>query len=92
MLEKLAINIADIHTDAKNQEILYEADGIPNYIWVAVKDQNGTRLTKGLVYSYYEFTNPLGKRLNDEDWRKLNYTTDKSGLPQSPLWVQSLIK
>lgn len=94
MLEKNARSalIADIHTDAKNQEILYEADGIPNYIWVAVKDQNGTRLTKGLVYSYYEFTNPLGKRLNDEDWRKLNYTTDKSGLPQSPLWVQSLIK
>jgi hypothetical protein len=38
MLEKNARSalIADIHTDAKNQEILYEADGIPNYIWVAV--------------------------------------------------------
>lgn len=59
--------IADVHTDGVKNQILYEADGIPNYIYVAVKDINGTRLTKGLVYSYYEFKNPLDKRLSDTD-------------------------
>ena len=44
--------IADVQTDPKDGKILYEADGIPNYIYVAVKTPNGTRLTKGLVYSY----------------------------------------
>lgn len=94
MLEKNARSalIADVHTDTIKGEILYEADGIPNYIWVSVKDQNGTRLTKGLVFNYYEFTAPLGQRLTDESWRTLNYTLDKSKLPQSPSWVNSLFK
>ena len=94
MLEKNARSalIADVHTDVVKGQILYQADGIPNYIYVAVKDQNGTRLTKGLVFNYYEFTNPLAQRLNDQDWQSINYTTDKSKLPSSPDWAKSLLK
>lgn len=84
--------IADVHTDNKKQEILYEADGIPNYILVAVKDKNGTRLTRGLVYDYYEFTKPTGQRLTDEDWQSINYTSDKSKLPNQPDWIKSLYR
>ncbi|HTY13366.1 MAG TPA: DUF3160 domain-containing protein, partial [Candidatus Omnitrophota bacterium] len=84
--------IADVHTDAKKGEVLYEANGIPNYIFVAVKDVNGTRLTKGLVFSYYEFTGPLGKRMTDEDWKKINYPADKNALPTLPDWAAKLIK
>jgi len=83
--------IADVHTDAKKQQILYEADGIPNYIYVAVKDINGTRLTKGLVYSYYEFTSPVGKRLTDQDWQDWNYI-NKAGIPPMPEWNKDLVK
>ncbi|MBU1085836.1 MAG: DUF3160 domain-containing protein [Candidatus Beckwithbacteria bacterium] len=84
--------IADIHTDFPGGEILYVANGIPNYIYVAVNDINGIRLTKGLVFSYYEFTQPIGKRLTDQDWRSLNYTQDKSQLPALPDWNSTLIK
>jgi hypothetical protein len=84
--------IADVQTDAVKGQILYEADGIPDYIYVAVKDVNGTRLTKGLVYNYYEFEAPLDKRLTDQDWWKLNYTPDKSQLPAPPDWSKSLVK
>lgn len=84
--------IADVHTDATKGQIMYEATGIPNYIYVAVKDTNGTRLTKGLVFSYFEFNNPLGERLTDEKWRESNYTQDKSKLPPAPDWSSSLIK
>jgi ABC-2 type transport system ATP-binding protein len=73
-------------------QILYEAVGLPNYIYVAVKDQNGLRLTKGLVYSHYEFTGPLGKRLTDEDWREWNYTSDKRRIPEMADWSKALIK
>ncbi len=83
--------IADVHTDVKMNQILYEANGIPNYIYVAVKDINGTRLTKGLVYSYYEFTNALTKRLTDADWQKWVYT-DKSQIPAMSDWNNALIK
>jgi len=84
--------IADVQTDVKKGQILYEADGIPNYIYVVVKDQNGTRLTKGLVFNYYEFTAPIGQRLNDQSWWTLNYTQDKSKLPSPPDWSKSLVK
>lgn len=84
--------IADVHTSIPDLAILYEATGIPNDIYVAVKDANGTRLTKGLVYSYYEFANPLDKRLTDQDWREWVYSTDKSKVPATPAWSQSLIK
>ena len=84
--------IADIHTDFPGNEILYVANGIPNYIYVAVNDINGTRLTKGLVFSYYEFSQPIGKRLTDQDWRILNYTQNKSQLPALPDWNSALIK
>ncbi|MCX6758872.1 MAG: DUF3160 domain-containing protein [Candidatus Nealsonbacteria bacterium] len=83
--------IADVHTDAAKGQILYEADGIPNYILVAVKDANGTRLAKGLVYSYYEFTNPLGKRLTDADWQQWNYS-NISKIPSMAGWNKALIK
>lgn len=84
--------IADVQTDVKKNQILYEADGIPNYIYVAVKDQNGMRLTKGLVFNYFEFNTPIGQRLTDQDWWILNYTQDKSKLPAIPNWVQTLNK
>lgn len=81
--------IADVHTDVPNGQVLYEATGIPSVIYVAVKDSGGTRLTRGVVYSYYEFTAPLAKRLSDEDWQGKVY--DGSGtLPESPAWTQSL--
>ncbi|RLC33251.1 hypothetical protein DRH14_05215, partial [Candidatus Shapirobacteria bacterium] len=84
--------IADVHTDVLKGEILYEANGIPNYIYVAIKDKNGTRLTKGLVFSYYEFTDPIGDRLTDEKWRQINYSLDKSKLPLLPQWSSELVK
>jgi hypothetical protein len=84
--------VADVFTDMVKAEILYEGVGIPNYIYVAVNDQNGARLTKGLVYSYYEFTGPLGERLTDEKWREWNYTDDKARVPDMPTWTKSLFK
>jgi len=93
LLEKNARSaiIADVHTDALKQQILYEADGIPNYVYVTVKDANGTRLTKGLVYSYYEFTSPIGKRLTDQDWQKWSYS-EKAKIPAMPWWNKDLVK
>ena len=84
--------IADVHTDFANGKILYEAVGIPNYLFVALKDRNGARLTQGLVYSYYEFTGPLSARLTDEEWRQWNYRADKSKIPAGPAWSEGLMK
>lgn len=80
--------IADVHTDALKGQILYEAVGAPAVIYVAVKDSGGTRLTRGAVYSYYEFTKPLEKRLRDEDWQAQIYEGNHDQpLPAPPQWT-----
>jgi len=87
--------IADVHTaiTMEVEEILYEATGIPSIIYVAVKDTNGTRLTRGVVYSYYEFTRPFGERLSDADWQAVVYEDkDTFPLPDAPSWVKDLEK
>lgn len=85
--------IADVHTDMKKGQVLYEATGIPNVIYVAVKDANGTRLTRGITYSYYEFTHPFGERLSDEDWQANIYEgKNKFPIPQPPAWAKALEK
>lgn len=85
--------IADVHTDAKKQQILYEAIGTPYVIYVAVKDKGGTRLTRGLVYSYYEFNAPLTARLTDDDWQaKIYNVTNNNAVPPQPIWTNDLYK
>ena len=89
--ERRAGIIADIHTDAVQGQILYEATGKPYIIYVAVDDINGARLTRGVVFNHYEFTNPLSERLSDEDWQAKVYD-GKSDLPDEDKWSKELIK
>ncbi|MEA2088829.1 MAG: DUF3160 domain-containing protein [Patescibacteria group bacterium] len=89
--EKRAGIIADIHTDAVKGKILYEATGKPYIIYVAVKDANGSRLTRGLVFNHYEFTDNLDERLADEDWQAKVYD-NQGDLPEADKWSRELIK
>lgn len=89
--EKRAGIIADIHTNVPLSEILYEATGKPFIIYVAIKDANGTRLTRGAVYSHYEFTDKLDERLTDEDWQAKVYL-NQGKLPAGDKWSQKLLQ
>jgi hypothetical protein len=89
--EKRAGIIADIHTDAVNKEILYEATGKPHIIYIAVKDINGTRLTRGVVFNQYEFSKELDGRLSDEDWQERVYE-GQGELPDTSLWTADLMR
>jgi len=83
--------IADIHTDAVKNQILYEATAKPYIIYVVVKDINGTRLTRGAVYSHYEFTAPIDGRLTDEVWQNQVYLGQGS-LSKADQWSQDLVR
>jgi hypothetical protein len=82
--------IADVHTDFLQGKVLYEAIGAPSIIYVAVKDRGGARLTRGAVYSYYEFTEPLGSRLTDEEWQVGIYEGGNTRVPAPPAWTHEL--
>ncbi len=83
--------IADIHTDAVDSKILYEATGKPKLIYVAVSDVNGTRLVVGASYSQYEFAAPLKSRMTDEQWQSIVYEGEGQ-VPADSAWTKEITK
>ncbi|MCR5715570.1 MAG: DUF3160 domain-containing protein [Lachnospiraceae bacterium] len=86
--------VADIATDP-NGQVLEVATGDACDIFVIVPIDGALRLTRGSVYSFYQFTQPLSDRLTDEAWRELlqpqydaNYNLIEGTTPTQPEWTQ----
>lgn len=63
--------VADIYTrnirGCNKNGILHIATGNANNIYVVVEIEGNLYLTRGATFSYYEFVQPLGTRLTDEE-------------------------
>lgn len=79
--------VADVATDP-NGQVLEEATGRLNDIYVVVPVAGHLRIAKGAVYSYYEFTQPLSGRLDDQTWRNM---LDNNQAPAAPAWTASFL-
>jgi len=83
--------VADIATDAVKGQVLYEADGQPYIMLAIVDNEKSPRVTVGLAYNQYEFTQGLGgQRLTDEDWKSWVYD-QPAKLPDKNFWYDSLV-
>jgi hypothetical protein len=80
--------IADVHTGVETMQALEEAVGYPLEIWVVVNEGDHTRITRGAIFSYYEFKWPMNDRLTDEKWREM---LDRHDEPDMPVWVSQLM-
>lgn len=83
--------IADVHTaDIRLGDLghvaLEEAIGHAHEIFVIVPIEGRLVLTRGAVFSYYEFLQPAEKRLTDEQWQEM---LKKRKSPPQPPWVRS---
>jgi hypothetical protein len=79
-----SILVADVYTSSG--EVLEEGTGKLDLIIVAYKQPDGRIvLGAGPVMSYYEFWQPSGERLTDEEWREM-LANDP---PERPEWVES---
>ncbi|MGB9928693.1 MAG: DUF3160 domain-containing protein [Methanosarcina sp.] len=80
-----SVMVADVYTDIKGRP-LEAGTGKLDLIIVAYKQPDG-RITLGAgpVMSYYEFWQPSGERLTDEEWRDML----NSNPPERPEWVNS---
>ncbi len=85
--ENMAI-AADVHTDSNTDRCLQEGVGYPLELFVIVNEGGIARITRGAIFSYYEFTRPIANRLTDEEWRLMlnNYSA-----PDMPEWVTSFM-
>jgi hypothetical protein len=84
--------VADVHTDYLGKRALEVGVGSPQRIYVAVKDNSGgSRICVGYTLSYYEFEQPMDKRLNDDEWKEKVYSNNTSELElKVPQWIKSL--
>ena len=80
--------VADVHTDPNTAQCLEEGVGYPLEIYVIVNENGHVRLTRGAVFSYYEFQQPLANRLNDEQWREMLIGDVP---PELPEWTGSFM-
>jgi hypothetical protein len=80
-----SILVADVYTSPDG--VLEEGTGKLNLIVVAYKQPDGRIvLGAGPVMSYYEFWQPQGERLTDEEWRDNIF---ENNYPERPEWVKS---
>ncbi len=85
--------VADVYTanadNNPNKSILYEATGCVNSIYVIVEIDGYLYLTRGAVFSYREFPQPLDQpRLTDEEWQKMLKESPRYGVPE---WMNEII-
>ncbi len=78
--------IADVHTDTNSRQALEEGVGYPLEVYVVAEVGNKLVLTKGGIFSYYEFIQPISDRLTDEAWQEMLKSQDP---PQVPGWTSS---
>jgi hypothetical protein len=85
--EDMAV-IADVHTGPGSVECLEEGVGHANHIYVAVPIEGEVHLTRGSVFSYYEFVHPAKDRLTDEKWQQM---LEAGKAPPPPDWTSSVL-
>jgi hypothetical protein len=80
--------VADVHTEPNTGQVLEEAIGSPDNIYVIVDDHRGRRICRGGVFSYYEFKHPMDDRLTDEAWQQMG---EEDRRPDRPPWTASFV-
>lgn len=90
--KKVAV-VADVYTaNADNnpeKKILYEAVGLADEIYVVVEVDGLLYLMRGGVFSYREFTRPMGEpRMTDEEWQQRLEQMPRMG---EPSWMEEII-
>lgn len=81
--------VADVATDPENLLVLEEGTGYISEIYVLVPIDDKLQITRGGVYSYYEFPWTANNRLTDEQWQKM---LDENETPPFPEWTKLFTK
>lgn len=79
--------ISDVATDP-NGSVLEEGTGNIFIIYAIVPVNGKLMLTKGGVYSYYEFAWPMSDRLTDKKWREM---LKSDNAPKLPSWTNEFM-
>lgn len=84
--DESAALIADVHTDPNTEQVLQVGNDVPALIYRIIDIKNKPHIFVGGIYDYYEFLQPIGQRLTDEEWQRL------SPKPNKPNWIEFFVK
>ncbi len=84
--DKSAALIADVHTDPNTNKVLEVGNDVPGLLYTVIQIDGTPQLFIGGVYDYYEFLQPLSKRLTDEEWQTLEVK------PRKPEWIRFFVE
>ena len=76
--------VADVYTNGQAGQALEVAVGLADEIYALVEIDGYLYITRGAVFSYYEFRQPVSRRLSDEGWQEM---LKKGPAPARPDWV-----
>jgi len=76
--------VTDVASNASAGTILQVGIGDIDVIYVVANSADGPHLTRGAVYSYYEFENAIDARMTDDEWRALVAAGTQ---PPRPDWI-----
>jgi hypothetical protein len=84
--DKSVAVVADVHT--ADPFVLEEAVGNADEIYALVEIEGYLYITRGPVFSYYEFQQPMTDRLTDEQWQK---RLEQGNTPPRPPWTMEFM-
>ena len=80
--------VADVHTDPESQSCLEVGVGDVMFGVIAIDNDKDRMVYVGPLYSFYEFRQPVTKRLTDPEWMQMIFN-DK--LPARPEWTKAFV-
>lgn len=84
--------VSDVYTrnvsGCSQNGILHEGTGNADAIHVIVNIGGTFYITRGAIFSHYEFVRPLGERLTDEEWQKM---LEENKAPERHKWMRQFI-
>jgi hypothetical protein len=83
---EMAAIVADVASNPDAGIVLEAGTGFVDTIYVIADSPDGLQLTRGTVYSYYEFVQPIDERLTDDAWREM---LNAGEAPPRPDWIEA---
>jgi hypothetical protein len=86
--------VADVFTNAETGLVMETAVGIPYRLYIPLNDkQGGKRIVTGYGFSYYEWSQPMSNRLNDEEWKDIVYNKPATTVDvYLPFWMKGKVQ
>jgi hypothetical protein len=82
------ISVSNIYNSSFKGSYLHAGLGQAGEIYVVVSLEGKLYLTRGGIFSYYEYFDKYGQKLTDEDWQ---YMIEDTGEIKRPSWTDSFL-